>query len=156
MTGLFAVMGRSLRGLRLVEAFALLMLLMMILGNYLAKASAGRERGEITAVEAKINEEQRRVRLLDAEVAHLEQPGRLEVLAAAAGLGPTVAKHEGAVEQLPEIARAALVPDKSEHHAAGAGAQGAFEPAAPQTTKISTVPVPGPAKPASAKPGSPQ
>ncbi len=152
MSGLFTVMGRSLRGLRLVEAFALLMLLVMILGNYLAKASAGRERGEITSVEAQINDEQRRVRLLDAEVAHLEQPGRLEVLAAAAGLGPTVAKHQGEADHLPEIARAALIPDK--HAAAGAapvvGAPASTAPvviAAAQTT---------PVKPASAKPGTPQ
>ena len=110
MTGLFSVMGRSLRGLRLVEAFALLMLLMMVLGNYLAKASAGRERGDITAVETQIGDAQRRLRLLDAEVAHLEQPERLERLSAAAGLGPTGAKHEGTLDQLPEIARTGAIP----------------------------------------------
>jgi hypothetical protein len=129
MNGLFAVLGRSLRGLRLVEAFALVMLLVMILGNYLAKARAGRERAEITAVEAQIVDEQKRLRLLDAEVAHLEQPERLERLSAAAGLGPTGVKREGVIDQLPEIARGAAAPEKTQH-APAALAQVGAEPAA--------------------------
>jgi len=116
MSGLFTVIGRSLRGVRLVEAFALALLLMMVLGNYLAKARAGRERGDITAVEAQIGDEQHRLRLLAAEVAHLEQPERLERLSIAAGLGPTGAKHQGSLDQLPEISRAALTPEKVVHH----------------------------------------
>jgi hypothetical protein len=125
MSGLFSVMGRSLRGLRLVEAFALLMLLVMVLGNYLAKASAGRERGDITTVESQISDEQRSLRLLQAEVAHLEQPARMERLAALAGLGPTGAKHEGALDQLPEIARTGALP------------------AAPKAVIVASAPAPG-------------
>ena len=139
MTGLFGVMGRSLRGVRLVEAFALLLLLVMVLGNYLAKASAGRERGDITAVESQIGDEQRRLRLLDAEVAHLEQPERMERLSAAAGLGPTGSKHEGTLDQLPEIARAAQTPEKGERHAAaGASTQTGFEAAAPKAVVVAS------------------
>jgi hypothetical protein len=138
MTGLFGVMGRSLRGVRLVEAFALLLLVVMVLGNYLAKASAGRERGEITAVESQIGDEQRRLRLLDAEVAHLEQPERMERLSAAAGLGPVGSKHEGTLDQLPEIARAAQVPEKGEHRAAGASTQTGFEAAAPKAVVVAS------------------
>jgi hypothetical protein len=141
MSGLLSVMGRSLRGLRLVEAFALLMLLVMVLGNYLAKASAGRERGDITSVESQINDEQRRLRLLDAEVAHLEQPARMERLSAIAGLGPTVAKHEGTLDQLPEIARAGAIPDKSQHQAApGASIPSDSEPAAPKAVVVASAP----------------
>lgn len=132
MNGLFSVLGRSLRGLRLVEAFALVMLVVMILGNYLAKARAGRERGEITAVETQIADEQRRLRLLQAEVAHLEQPERLERLSAAAGLAPTGAKHEGVVEQLPEISRSAMAPEKGQHPAVAANTQPGFEVAPPK------------------------
>jgi len=135
MSGLFSVMGRSLRGLRLVEAFALLMLLVMVLGNYLAKARAGRERGDITAVESQINDEQRNLRLLSAEVAHLEQPERMERLSAAAGLGPIGARHEGTLDQLPEIALGGLASDKPDHHAAGA--KSGFEaPAAPKAVLV--------------------
>ena len=151
MTGLFSVMGRSLRGLRLVEAFALVMLLVMILGNYLAKANAGRERGGITAVESQIAEEQHRVRLLDAEVAHLEQPGRLEVLAAAAGLGPTGVKRQGELEQLPDIASGALNADKTQHHTAAASP--APEAAAPKPVVIATAQT---TAPKAVKPGAPQ
>lgn len=129
MNGLLSVLGRSLRGLRLVEAFALVMLVMMILGNYLAKARAGRERGEITAVETQISEEGRRLRLLQAEVAHLEQPERLEQLASAAGLGPTNAKREGAIDQLPEIARSAMVSDKGQRQMVAGNPQSGFEAA---------------------------
>ena len=133
MTGLLTVVGRSLRGVRIVEAFALALLLMMVLGNYLAKAHAGRERGEITAVETQISDEQHRLRLLAAEVAHLEQPERLERLSAAAGLGPTGARRQGSPDQLPEISRAAFAPDKGVHHAAAASTQTGFEEAAPET-----------------------
>jgi hypothetical protein len=127
MNGLFSVLGRSLRGLRLVEAFALVMLVVMILGNYLAKARAGRERGDITAVETQIGDEQRRLRLLQAEVAHLEQPERLERLSAAAGLGPTGAKHDGVIDQLPEISRSAMAPEKGQHLIVVANTQSGFE-----------------------------
>jgi hypothetical protein len=136
MTGLFAVIGRSLRGVRLVEAFALALLLMMVLGNYLAKARAGRERAEITAVESQIGDEQRRLRLLTAEVAHLEQPERLERLSAAAGLGPTGAKRQGLLDQLPEIARAALAQDKSPKPAVGG--QTGIDAAAPKAVVIAS------------------
>jgi hypothetical protein len=142
MTGLFSVMGRSLRGLRLVEAFALLMLLMMVLGNYLAKASAGRERGDITSVESQIGDEQRRLRLLDAEVAHLEQPERMERLSAIAGLGPTSAKHEGTLDQLPEIASGALIADKTPHKDAVAGAP-SDAAAAPKAVVVASAPTRG-------------
>jgi hypothetical protein len=147
MNGLFAVLGRSLRGLRLVEAFAVVMLLAMVLGNYLAKARAGRERADITAVETQIGDEQRRLRLLQAEVAHLEQPERLERLSAAAGLGPTGAKHEGTIEQLPEISRAAMIPDKGQHHGAGVPAPAsapvviaAAQTAAPHNAAVGAAP----------------
>jgi hypothetical protein len=144
MSGLFSVIGRSLRGLRLVEAFALLMLLVMVLGNYLAKASAGRERGDITAVESQINDEQRSLRLLDAEVAHLEQPARMERLSAIAGLGPTGVKHEGTLDQLPEIARAGALPDKGMHPAApAASTSSGLEAAAPKAVVVASAPTKG-------------
>jgi cell division protein FtsL len=132
MNNFFDFLGRSLRGVRLLEFGALLVLLVMVLGVYLAKASAGRERGDITAVQAQIDEEQHRMRLLQAEVAHLEQPERIERLSLALGLGPTAAKHESALDALPEIARTALPSEKSEHHAPSSSTQTGFEgPAAP-------------------------
>ncbi len=131
MSGFMGFLGRSLRGVRLVEFGALLVLLAMVLSVYLAKASAGRERGDITAVESQIGDEQRRLRLLQAEVAHLEEPQRMERLSAMIGLGPTPLKHEGSVEQLAQIARDSLIPETSAHKAAsGASAQTGYQQAA--------------------------
>jgi len=128
MSGFMGFLGRSLRGVRLVEFGALLVLLAMVLSVYLAKASAGRERGDITAVEGQIGDEQRRMRLLQAEVAHLEEPQRLEQLSAMIGLGPTPAKHEASVEQLAQIARESLIPEKAARKAAaGANTQTGYQ-----------------------------
>jgi cell division protein FtsL len=114
MNGFAGFMGRTLRGVRLVEFGAVIVLLAMATGVYLAKASAGRERAEIATVERQIGEEKTRIRLLQAEVAHLEEPERLERLSTEIGLGPTDAKHEGAPDDLARIARAALPPGKAE------------------------------------------
>jgi hypothetical protein len=114
MNGFAGFMGRSLRGVRLVEFGALLVMLVMALGVYLAKASAGRERADITQVEAQIGDEQKRLRLLQAEVAHLEEPQRLANLSAQIGLAPTSARREAAPETLGEIAHQALLPEKAE------------------------------------------
>ena len=112
MNGFAAFLGRSLRGVRLVEFGALVVLLMLVLGVYLAKAAAGRERGDITAVQAQIEDESKRLRLLQAEVAHLEEPRRLQRLSSELGLGP--AKHEGSPQELDQIAHGALVPAKAD------------------------------------------
>lgn len=117
MNGFAAFLGRSLRGFRLIEAGALVVLLVMVLGVYLAKAAAGRERGDITAIQSQIDDENKRLRLLQAEVAHLEEPERLERLSAQIGLGPTNAKHQGSPDALPGIAQAALSPGKSDEKA---------------------------------------
>ncbi len=126
MNGFAAFLGRSLRGVRLVEFAALIVLLVMVLGVYLAKAAAGRERGDITAIESQIDDEQHRLRLLQAEVAHLEQPERIERLAVMAGLAPTSAKHEGSPEEIGQIARAALIPDRPDRKAPSSSTQSGF------------------------------
>lgn len=96
---------RTLRGARLVELGALTAVLALALAVYMVKARAGRETGDITRVESQIADEQNRVRLLKAEVAHLEQPERLQRLAEAIGLGPTADKRESTLDHLPDIGR---------------------------------------------------
>ncbi len=98
----------------------------MALGVYMAKAAAGRERADITEVQAQIDDENKRMRLLQAEVAHLEEPERLVRLSAELGLAPTNAKHEGRPEELDQIARAALIPEKGDKKSSAPAAQTGF------------------------------
>lgn len=72
-----SLLSRRIRGFRLVDLVGVGLLVSLILGVYLAKTIAGRERAEIATVERQIKAEKTRIRLLQAEVAHLEQPGRL-------------------------------------------------------------------------------
>ncbi len=101
--GLF---GRRIRGVRVVNLASLGCLTALVLGVYVCKTMAGREGAEIIDVDHQIVEEQRAVRLLRAEVAHLEQPRRIERLSTAyLGLQPVSAKREAQPDALTEIAR---------------------------------------------------
>jgi cell division protein FtsL len=96
---------RRVRGFRLVDLIALGLLTALILGVYLAKTIAGRERTEIAKVERQIDMEKSRIRLLQAEVSHLEQPARIERLSEAyLGLAPVTFKREITTEALPYVA----------------------------------------------------
>jgi cell division protein FtsL len=99
---------RRLFGFRVFELAAFACVLAMALGVYLAKASAGRERARIANIDRQIAEEQQKMKLLRAEVAHLEQPERLGALSQAhLGLQPADGLREALPETLPEIARPA-------------------------------------------------
>ena len=100
------VFARRLRGFRLVDLVAFGCLAVLATGVHLAKAAAGREGAAIADVDRQIGEERRRVRLLRAELAHLEQPARLERLSGLLGLAPAQAAREAPVEALPDLARA--------------------------------------------------
>jgi cell division protein FtsL len=83
------------------------LLIAVILGVYLAKTMAGRERAEIAKVERQIKSENARIRLLQAEVAHLEQPGRIERLSVTyLKMEPVTANREATVDQIIDVARA--------------------------------------------------
>jgi cell division protein FtsL len=99
---------RRFFGVRIFEVAAFACVLAMAFGVYLAKTAAGRERSRIANVERQIAEEQRKLKLLRAEVAHLEQPERLSRLSNAhLGLTPSDGTREALPETLPEIARPA-------------------------------------------------
>jgi len=100
-----SLLAHRIRGFRLVDLVALGVLVLLILGVYLAKTVAGRERAEIAAADRQIDAEKTRIRLLQAEVAHLEQPARIERLSETyLGLGPVSIKHEATPDALPAIA----------------------------------------------------
>jgi len=102
LTGLF---DQRVRGFRVVEICGLAVLLVLVLAVYLSKAGAGGERADIDRVQQQIIDEQTRIRLLQAEVANLEQPERLAALSAQyLGLQPVPAKHEVDAEVLPDLA----------------------------------------------------
>lgn len=106
-----SVFNTRVRGFRVVEIGALSVLLVLVVALYLSKTGAGRERSEINLAERQIAEEQRRIRLLTAEVAHLEAPGRLSALAEQhLGMGPVPVGREIAAEELPAAAIGALPP----------------------------------------------
>ena len=103
-----SVLDRRVRGFRLVDLIAAAVLVTLVFGTYLAKTMAGRERAQIAKVERQIREEKARIRLLQAEVAHLEEPARLEHLSVAyLGLGPVSIKHDVGPRDLADIARTA-------------------------------------------------
>lgn len=97
---------RRVRGVRLVEVWAIGLLAVLVFGVYLTKTFASREASEITRTQARIEEEQTRIRLLKAEVAYLEQPERIERLSQAyLHLEPMSGKRETDPEGLVDIVR---------------------------------------------------
>jgi len=101
---LSSIFNRRIRGFRLVEVIALSLLLIMMLGVYFAKTSAGGERTRIDQVERQIAAEKSRIRMLDAEVAYLERPRRVGQLATLLQLEPMRADREAAPDSLSAIA----------------------------------------------------
>lgn len=106
-----SVFTRKVRGFRLLDLIGLSLLVLIILGVYLAKTIAGDQRAEIAKVERQIAGEKARIRVLQAEVAHLEQPGRIERLSVGhLKLEPVPATREATPEQLADLARAGPAP----------------------------------------------
>ena len=100
------VFSQRMRGLRAVNLAAGLTVLVLALGVYAFKADTGKESTRIFEVEQSIAEESKAVHLLRAEVAHLEQPERLERLSAAyLGLQPLDPRREASVDSLGELSR---------------------------------------------------
>lgn len=104
------VFNRRVRGFRVVEVVGLGILLSLVTGVYLAKTFAGSERQEIGRIEQEIEQEGVRKRLLEAEVAHLEQPRRIEQLAQMMQLQPIAADHEITEDALIDVARRRELP----------------------------------------------
>jgi cell division protein FtsL len=100
-----SLMGRRIRGFRLVDLLAFAVLVVLILGVYLAKTIAGRERAEIATAERQIAAEKAAIRMLQAEDAHLEEPARIQRLSETyLGMGPVPEKRRIDPDQLAEAA----------------------------------------------------
>jgi cell division protein FtsL len=135
---------RRIRGFRIVELGAMAVLVVLVLVVYLFKDGAGDKRADIDRVQEQIVAEQEQIRLLKAEVAHQEQPERLETLAGQyLNLAPVNAKHEVDAAALPDIARVEAQTVKSAPAATPASAPAAAPP--PAAPAPATAPQPTPA-----------
>jgi hypothetical protein len=106
-----ALFTRRVRGVRLVNAWAAGLLLVLVVALYLLKTFAGGERADIAQTELQIADEQRRIRLLHAELAYLEQPTRIQHLSEQyLGLAPASGKRETSVDALPQVVHSAAPP----------------------------------------------
>lgn len=106
-----SIFTHRVRGVRLIEVWAVGLLAVLVFGVYMTKTFAGREANEITRTQAQIEQEQTRIRLLKAEVAYLEQPERIERLSQLyLHLAPMQGKRETEADRLAEIARKAPEP----------------------------------------------
>lgn len=94
----------KVRGVRWVEIIGLALVGVMIFSVYLAKAAAASESSRIASLEREITQNGQRVRLLRAEAARLERPGRLEELSRSAGLGPVDVHRQTTEAALPGLA----------------------------------------------------
>ena len=101
-----ALFTRRVRGVRVVNIWGGGLLLVLVVGLYLLKSLGGGERADIARTEDQIADEQTRIRLLNAEVAYLEQPSRIERLSEDyLKLEPMSGAHEASVAHLQDISQ---------------------------------------------------
>ena len=93
----------KIRGIRWIEIVGFVCVAAMVFSVYVAKAAAARESAAIGQLERQIAENSQRVRLLRAEAARLEQPGRLETLSRGAALAPVKAERQVEEDALPTL-----------------------------------------------------
>jgi len=93
----------KIRGIRWIEIIGVMCVAAMVFSVYVAKAAAARESAAIGQLERQIAENSQRVRLLRAEAARLEQPGRLETLSRGAALAPVKAERQVEEDALPTL-----------------------------------------------------
>lgn len=106
-----AVFTRRVRGFRVIDIIAVMVIIVTALASYAFKTSAGAEDADASNIEAQIQDEQKRIRLLNAELAHLDDPARIETLSTQyLGLAPISAKQEIVLASLPHVAGALAPP----------------------------------------------
>ncbi|WP_029415612.1 cell division protein FtsL [Brevundimonas bacteroides] len=126
----------KVRGIRWIEIILAVVVVALVLGVYVAKAAAARESAQIAQLEREIAETTQRVRLLRAEAARLEQPGRLEALSRTAGLAPVEMERQADASALDR-----LVPLPEPVPVAAAPAEAAADDAGPTSDVASAEPV---------------
>ncbi len=98
------IFSHRLRGFRVIELCALALLLALALAVYAFKTFAGAQGADAARLERQIVFEQKRIRMLDAEIAYLENPRRIEQLSTTyLGLAPVTAAQETTVHDLAHL-----------------------------------------------------
>ena len=94
-----------IRGFRVVNLLALTVLLVIALGSYALKTLAGAQDAGGVGIEDQIVQEQKRIRMLQAEISTLGGPQRVADLSRQyQNLGPPDAKHDITEDALPAMA----------------------------------------------------
>lgn len=124
------ILSARVRGFRVVNLLGLTLLLVIALGSYALKTLAGAQDAGTVGIEDQIQQEQKRIRMLDAEISRLGAPRRVADLSRRyLNLGPADPKRVIAAEALPAaLAQAAPPP------AAPVAAAPTAAPAAPGKT----------------------
>jgi cell division protein FtsL len=100
-----AIFTRRFRGFRVIDIAAVLVILVTALASYAFKTSAGAEDADANSIESQILSEQKRIRLLNAEIARLDDPKRIETLSTQyLGMAAATGKQEIAATDLARIA----------------------------------------------------
>lgn len=102
---------RRFRGFRVIDLLALALVLVLAVGSYVFTTLAGAQGADTAGVEGQIAQEAKRIRLLRAELAHLEDPGRIDRLSTQyLGMAPVDPKHETTPAALAQIVAAKPAP----------------------------------------------
>ena len=108
----FDIFNRRYRGFRVVDLAALAVLLVLAMASYAFKTFASGMGADTVGVEDQIAQEDSRIHLLKAEIAHLDDPGRVERLSTQyLSLQAVDPKQETTVDALPQIALKGAQPD---------------------------------------------
>jgi hypothetical protein len=101
----FAFLTRRVRGFRVIDIAAVTLIVTIALGSYAFKTFAGVEDADANGVEGQILQEQKRIALLKAEIARLEDPRRIETLSTQyLGMASVDPSHDIPAASLPRIA----------------------------------------------------
>jgi hypothetical protein len=108
---LFNPFTRRIRGFRVMDVAAVVLIVAIAVASYAFKTFAGAEDADASGVETRIVQDQKEIRLLDAEIARLEDPRRVEDLSTRyLALAPVAPSHEIAPTALAQIASQTAVP----------------------------------------------
>ena len=152
------IFNRRFRGFRVIDLVALTVLLVLALASYAFKTFAEGMGADTAGVEQQITQEDRRIRLLKAEIAHLDDPGRVERLSSQyLNLQAADPKQETTAEALPQVALKPITPAPPKPAASASPATPAATPdatskAKPEAPVTATPPAsPDPTVPAASK-----